>query len=206
MSTRLARIIDQFPSKRVLVIGDAMLDSYVIGTSTRLSQEAPVPVIAVQERIEQLQYRLTDLLTDAPRPTVLRDAVARADVPVLLIAAGRVADEGHAAAWIAAGAENGPMGYPNTDTLCGRVAGGCTQQLYDGYYAWSPATGAHTMDHQVHRVWQLHGGEAGAFGYPTADSYMVSSNLAYAEFQGGEMYVSCRDPQQPCTHQVAFDS
>lgn len=59
---------------------------------------------AVQERIEQLQYGLTDLLTDAPRPTVLRDAVARADVPVLLIAAGRVADEGHAAAWIAAGA------------------------------------------------------------------------------------------------------
>ena len=59
---------------------------------------------AVQERIEQLQYGLTGLLTDAPHPTVLRDAVAAADVPVLLIAAGQVADEGHAAAWIAAGA------------------------------------------------------------------------------------------------------
>jgi D-beta-D-heptose 7-phosphate kinase/D-beta-D-heptose 1-phosphate adenosyltransferase len=52
MSTSLARIIDQFPSKRVLVIGDAMLDSYVVGTSTRLCQEAPVPVIAVRERID----------------------------------------------------------------------------------------------------------------------------------------------------------
>ncbi|HSP04354.1 MAG TPA: alpha/beta hydrolase [Acidimicrobiales bacterium] len=59
---------------------------------------------AVQERIEQLQYGLTDLLTEAPRPTVLRAAVARADVPVLLIAAGQVEDERHAAAWIAAGA------------------------------------------------------------------------------------------------------
>lgn len=59
---------------------------------------------AVQEQIEQLQYGLTDLLTEAPRPSVLRDAVARADVPVLLIAAAEVADEGHAAAWIAAGA------------------------------------------------------------------------------------------------------
>lgn len=59
---------------------------------------------AVQERIEQLQYGLTDLLTEAPRPTALRAAVARADVPVLLIAAGQVEDEGHAAAWIAAGA------------------------------------------------------------------------------------------------------
>ena len=52
MSTSLARIIDRFPSKRVLVIGDAMLDSYVVGTSTRLCQEAPVPVIAVRERID----------------------------------------------------------------------------------------------------------------------------------------------------------
>lgn len=59
---------------------------------------------AVQERIELLQYGLTDLLTEAPRPTVLREAAARSDVPVLLIAAGQVEDEGHAAAWIAAGA------------------------------------------------------------------------------------------------------
>jgi len=59
---------------------------------------------AVQERIEQLQYGLTGLLTDAPRPAVLRDAAAEAAVPVLLIAAGQVEDEANAAAWIAAGA------------------------------------------------------------------------------------------------------
>ena len=32
-------------SKRVLVLGDAMLDSYLVGDSTRLCQEAPVPVV-----------------------------------------------------------------------------------------------------------------------------------------------------------------
>src|SRR4051812_2470860 len=50
MPPTLSRIIDRFASKRILVLGDAMLDSYVVGTSTRLCQEAPVPVVAVRER------------------------------------------------------------------------------------------------------------------------------------------------------------
>src|SRR3954463_15106323 len=52
MSTGLLAVIGQFASKRVLVLGDAMLDSYVVGTSTRLCQEAPVPVVAVSERLD----------------------------------------------------------------------------------------------------------------------------------------------------------
>ena len=39
MTTSLLRAIDRFGSKRVLVLGDAMLDSYVVGSSTRLCQE-----------------------------------------------------------------------------------------------------------------------------------------------------------------------
>ena len=50
MSAPLARAVDRFASKRVLVLGDAMLDCYVVGSSTRLCQEAPVPVVAVHER------------------------------------------------------------------------------------------------------------------------------------------------------------
>jgi D-beta-D-heptose 7-phosphate kinase/D-beta-D-heptose 1-phosphate adenosyltransferase len=52
MTARLLDAIDQFSSKRVLVLGDAMLDSYVVGSSTRLCQEAPVPVVAVRDRID----------------------------------------------------------------------------------------------------------------------------------------------------------
>jgi rfaE bifunctional protein kinase chain/domain len=45
--TRLEQILDQFPSKRVLVIGDLMLDEFVWGRVSRISPEAPVPVVEV---------------------------------------------------------------------------------------------------------------------------------------------------------------
>lgn len=53
MTTHLLRTVERFASKRVLVIGEAMLDSYCFGQSTRLCQEAPVPVVAMQERLDQ---------------------------------------------------------------------------------------------------------------------------------------------------------
>lgn len=43
----LLRVIDQFPHRKVLVIGDLMLDHYVWGTVNRISPEAPVPVVNV---------------------------------------------------------------------------------------------------------------------------------------------------------------
>ncbi len=44
---RLASYIDRFPRTRVLVVGDVMLDHYVWGSVTRISPEAPVPVVNV---------------------------------------------------------------------------------------------------------------------------------------------------------------
>jgi rfaE bifunctional protein kinase chain/domain len=41
--------IDEFKNKRVLVIGDLMLDKYVWGDVERISPEAPVPVVNVKE-------------------------------------------------------------------------------------------------------------------------------------------------------------
>src|ERR1700734_3477501 len=38
-----------FSKSKVLVIGDLMLDRYVLGEVTRISPEAPVPVLAVRE-------------------------------------------------------------------------------------------------------------------------------------------------------------
>ena len=52
-----------------------------------------------------LTYRLTDLLTPAETPVSLHDAVAlTAPRPVLLVTAGTVPDERHAAAWLGAAA------------------------------------------------------------------------------------------------------
>jgi D-beta-D-heptose 7-phosphate kinase/D-beta-D-heptose 1-phosphate adenosyltransferase len=47
---RLIRLLDQAQGKRVAVIGDAMLDVYLIGDVERISPEAPVPVVRVQDR------------------------------------------------------------------------------------------------------------------------------------------------------------
>jgi D-beta-D-heptose 7-phosphate kinase / D-beta-D-heptose 1-phosphate adenosyltransferase len=46
---RLLDLIADFPHLRVLVIGDAILDSYLQGVSSRLCREAPVPIVDVQK-------------------------------------------------------------------------------------------------------------------------------------------------------------
>src|ERR1700675_3057620 len=44
---RLRQILDRAAGKRVLVIGDLMLDEFVWGKVGRISPEAPVPVVEV---------------------------------------------------------------------------------------------------------------------------------------------------------------
>jgi dienelactone hydrolase len=51
----------------------------------------------LQEQLEKVQFGVADLLTDASPPTPLRAAVEATDAHVLLITAGGVEDEGHAA-------------------------------------------------------------------------------------------------------------
>ena len=46
-SKRLIKYIDRFPSTRSLVDGDVMLDHYIWGNVSRISPEAPVPVVNV---------------------------------------------------------------------------------------------------------------------------------------------------------------
>ena len=48
MSGSLIRIVEKFQGKKILVIGDVMLDEYVWGKVSRISPEAPVPVVEVQ--------------------------------------------------------------------------------------------------------------------------------------------------------------
>ena len=47
-------ILNQFESKRVLIIGDAMIDAYMWGTIHRMSPEAPVPVVEIEKRESRL--------------------------------------------------------------------------------------------------------------------------------------------------------
>ena len=45
----LSKILDSFKNITIGVVGDLMLDDYIIGTVDRISPEAPVPVVTVKE-------------------------------------------------------------------------------------------------------------------------------------------------------------
>lgn len=48
-SSRLLNVLKKSKNKKIAVIGDVMLDKYVYGSISRISPEAPVPVIDVQK-------------------------------------------------------------------------------------------------------------------------------------------------------------
>lgn len=50
--TALLDALAAMPGRRVLVLGEAMLDTYLHGRADRLSREAPVPVVALEHRVD----------------------------------------------------------------------------------------------------------------------------------------------------------
>jgi D-beta-D-heptose 7-phosphate kinase/D-beta-D-heptose 1-phosphate adenosyltransferase len=51
---RLLSAVDRFPNVRLLVVGDVMLDEFLWGKVTRISPEAPVPVVDVTAQTQLL--------------------------------------------------------------------------------------------------------------------------------------------------------
>src|SRR3954463_5752645 len=49
MKDHSKNIIESFKNFKVLIIGDAILDTYIKGSTDRICREAPVPVINVME-------------------------------------------------------------------------------------------------------------------------------------------------------------
>lgn len=50
MSLQLANLLVRFPHQSILIIGDLMLDEYLDGDSSRVSPEAPVPIVRFSGR------------------------------------------------------------------------------------------------------------------------------------------------------------
>src|ERR1700759_1829874 len=50
----LLSALDRYPGLHVWVVGDLMLDEYVMGAVDRVSPEAPVPVVRVRETEHRL--------------------------------------------------------------------------------------------------------------------------------------------------------
>ncbi|HKJ80167.1 MAG TPA: bifunctional ADP-heptose synthase, partial [Prolixibacteraceae bacterium] len=53
-STEVNQIFEKFSQMRALVIGDAMVDTYLWGKVERVSPEAPIPVVSVTDRENRL--------------------------------------------------------------------------------------------------------------------------------------------------------
>src|SRR3954465_928147 len=54
MATRLIELVENLPKARVVLVGDFMLDKYIFGSTSRVSPEAPIPVL----RYQREEYRL----------------------------------------------------------------------------------------------------------------------------------------------------
>lgn len=48
MKNNLIKYLKNFKSKKILIVGDIMLDHYLLGSVERISPEAPIPVVAVK--------------------------------------------------------------------------------------------------------------------------------------------------------------
>ncbi len=53
-AARARQITSSFPSAAILVIGDAMVDKFIVGRVTRISPEAPVPVVAFDHETHRI--------------------------------------------------------------------------------------------------------------------------------------------------------
>src|SRR5690606_41474896 len=88
-------IVELFKDRRVLVIGDAILDVYLSGISTRLCREAPAPVVLLQRREASgggAANTVVNLATLGRRPsvaTVIGADPAGQELREILEAAGR---------------------------------------------------------------------------------------------------------------------
>ena len=106
MTPSLHRIIDAFAGLEVLVIGEAILDIYLEGTTGRLCREAPVPIVdltgrreapggaanaAVNARALGARVSFLSVVGDDPEGAALRKLLADRDVDPggILVQAGR---------------------------------------------------------------------------------------------------------------------
>ncbi|MGQ0764154.1 MAG: bifunctional heptose 7-phosphate kinase/heptose 1-phosphate adenyltransferase [Gemmatimonadota bacterium] len=76
---RLENLLAGMAGRRILVIGDAMLDVYLRGDAERISPEAPVPVVRVRER----------KLALGGAANVANNVAAAGAVPLLVAVTGR---------------------------------------------------------------------------------------------------------------------
>ncbi len=54
MEKNITKVFENFNNKNILIVGDVMIDSYLLGNVSRISPEAPVPIIDIKKREDRL--------------------------------------------------------------------------------------------------------------------------------------------------------
>lgn len=96
--TPMESFFEAFRQMTVMVIGDVMIDQYLVGSVERISPEAPVPVVGLQHRTERLGGAANvalNLAAMGARPllyTLVGEDAAAGRLKALLPAAGLSAD------------------------------------------------------------------------------------------------------------------
>ncbi|MCO7221583.1 LGFP repeat-containing protein [Klenkia sp. PcliD-1-E] len=95
------------------------------------------------------------------------------------------------AGWARLGFENGLLGYPTADTVCGLAAGGCSQEFQGGALFTSSSTAPQFVRGGIREAWQASGGVTGPLAYPTGDENCgLRSGGCFQTFTGGSVYWS----------------
>jgi uncharacterized protein with LGFP repeats len=85
--------------------------------------------------------------------------------------------------FITLGSENGFLGYPTSDEVCGLKDNGCYQSFEGGRIYWSEKTGAKFVRGAVAERFSALNGENGFLGYPTSDEVCgLKDNGCYQSF------------------------
>lgn len=103
-SGRAAAILARMPGVRVVIVGDVMVDHFLIGSVTRISPEAPVPVVALEREFSvpggaaNVALNARALGAEVTLAGVVGDDAAASDLRALLegrrlAAAGLVTDQ-----------------------------------------------------------------------------------------------------------------
>lgn len=88
--------------------------------------------------------------------------------------------------WGDRGYENGFLGYPLADAVCGLVAAGCSQLFQGGAMYWSAATGVHEVHGAILSQYTAVGAQNGALGYPSShESCTTAPTACTSSFQNG---------------------
>ncbi|MGX9900951.1 LGFP repeat-containing protein [Arthrobacter sp. SA17] len=100
--------------------------------------------------------------------------------------------------WASRGYENGPLGYPVADVVCGLAGNGCLQEYQGGTIYWSPVVGAHSVNGGIKARFDQQGAIGGYLAYPLENEVCGQpGGGCYQWFQGGLIFWSPTTGSQP---------